>query len=142
MANFNKVILIGRLTSDPELKQTPSGATVTSFSVAVDRRIGAGEEKKTDFVNAVAWRDRAEFICKHFKKGSHILIEGELQTRTWTDAQGVKRYATEVIVSSSGFVDAKPRDDASTPSQSSSSESASAPIVPKNNAADDQDLPF
>jgi single-strand DNA-binding protein len=66
MANYNKVILIGRLTSDPELKQTPNGANVTSFSVAVDRRVGAGEDKKTDFVNAVAWRDRAEFICKYF----------------------------------------------------------------------------
>lgn len=139
MANYNKVILIGRLTSDPELKQTPSGVYVTSLSVAVDRRVGAGEDKKTDFVTVVAWRDRAEFICKYFKKGSHILIEGELQTRTWTDAQGGKRYATEVIVSSSGFVDAKPRDDdASTPTQSS----ASAPSAPKNNAADDQDLPF
>ena len=106
MANFNlnKVILGGRLTADPELKQTPQGVSVTSFSVAVNRR---GKEQQADFINCVAWRQTAEFICKFFKKGSSICIVGNIQTRTWNDTQNNKRYATEVIVDEAYFVDSK-----------------------------------
>ncbi len=106
MANFNlnKVILGGRMTADPELKQTPQGVSVTSFSVAVNRR---GKDAQTDFINCVAWRQTAEFICKFFKKGSSICISGSVQTRTWNDQQNNKRYATEIVADEAYFVDAK-----------------------------------
>ena len=106
MANFNlnKVILGGRITADPELKQTPQGVSVTSFSVAVNRR---GKDAQTDFISCVAWRQTAEFICKFFKKGSSICISGSVQTRTWNDQQNNKRYATEIVADEAYFVDAK-----------------------------------
>ena len=106
MANFNlnKVILGGRLTADPELKTTPQGVAVTSFSIAVNRK---GKDAQTDFINCVAWRQTADFICKYFKKGSSICVSGNIQTRTWNDQQNNKRYATEVIAEEAFFVDAK-----------------------------------
>ncbi len=110
MANFNlnKVILGGRLTGDPELKTTPGGVQVTSFSIAINRsHKGKDGEVQADFVNVTAWRGTAEFICKYFKKGSSICIVGALQTRTWTDPQGAKRYATEVVAEEAYFVDSK-----------------------------------
>jgi single-strand DNA-binding protein len=107
MASFNKVILMGRLTATPELKQTGGGSSVTSFTIAVDRKYNKGEEKQADFISIVAWRQTAEFICKYFDKGSAILIEGELQTRSWTDQQGNKRYATEVVAHEVTFCEAK-----------------------------------
>ena len=100
---FNKVILMGRLTAAPEMKQTPNGASVCNFSLAVDRKYSRDEEKQTDFINIVAWRQTAEFIGKYFGKGSLILVCGELQTRSWTDQQGNKRYATEVVASEVSF---------------------------------------
>lgn len=105
--SYNKVILIGRMVKDPELKQTQSGATVTNFTIAVDRKYNKGEEKQTDFINVNAWRQAAEFICKYFGKGSAILIDGELQTRSWTDQQGQKRYATDVVAHEVTFCEAK-----------------------------------
>ena len=108
MASFNKVILMGRLTADPELKQTQSGTAVTSFTLAVDRRYTKeGQEKQTDFISCQAWRGTAEFISKYFSKGSAMLICGELQTRSWEDQQGNKRYATEVVASEISFCEAK-----------------------------------
>ena len=108
MASFNKVILMGRLTADPELKQTQSGTAVTSFNLAVDRRYTKeGQEKQTDFITCQAWRSTAEFICKYFAKGSAMLVCGELQTRSWEDQQGNKRYATEVVVGDVSFCEAK-----------------------------------
>lgn len=101
---FNKVILMGRLTANPELKQTPNGVTVTSFSLAVDRK---GKDSSCDFIPIVAWRQTAEFICKYFKKGQAILVCGELQTRSWTDNNGQKRYATDIIIDEVQFVDSK-----------------------------------
>ena len=115
MANFNlnKVILGGRITADPEIKQTPSGTSVLSFSVAVNRRFtskggdGAQSQPQADFINVTAWRQTAEFISRYFKKGSSICIVGSIQTRSWTDQQGAKRYATEVVADEAYFVDAK-----------------------------------
>ena len=106
MANFNlnKVILGGRLTADPELKQTPQGVAVTTFSIAVNRK---GKDAQTDFINCVAWRATAEFICRYFKKGSSICLAGSIQTRAWTDQQNNKRTATEVIAEEAYFVDSK-----------------------------------
>ena len=107
MASYNKVILMGRLCGDPELKQTQSGSSVTNFTIAVDRKYSKDEEKQADFISVVAWRNTAEFISKYFGKGSAILIEGELQTRSWTDQQGNKRYATEVLAHEVYFCEAK-----------------------------------
>lgn len=115
MANFNlnKVVLGGRLTSSPELKTTPSGVMVLSFSIAVARRTvpkkedGTRGETVSDFINCIAWRERAEFISKYFHKGSSICVTGAIQTRTYQDKDGNKRYATEVVVDETYFVDAK-----------------------------------
>jgi len=106
MASFNKVILVGNMTADPELKQTTSGTSVCSFSIAVNRRFTKGEQgqQTVDFINIVAWRERAEFVSRYFKKGNPILVCGQLQTRTWNDNQGQKRYATEVIADEVTFV--------------------------------------
>ena len=104
MASFNKVILIGNMTADPELKQTQGGLSVCSFSIAVNRRFKAEGQQDCDFINIVAWRQQAEFVTRYFKKGQSILICGQLQTRTWTDTQGQKRYATEVVADEVAFV--------------------------------------
>lgn len=109
---MNKAILVGRLTADPELKATTNGVNVCSFSVAVNRRFArAGEERKADFINCVAWRQTAEFICNYFAKGRMIGLVGSIQTRDWTDNEGKKRYATEVIVDEAYFTDSKPSSD-------------------------------
>ena len=108
--NFNKVILGGRLTADPELKTTPSGISVTSFTVAVNRRFGgkSGEETQADFFSVTAWRQTAEFITRYFRKASSICVVGSIQTRSWTDqATGQKRFATEIVADEAYFVDAK-----------------------------------
>lgn len=110
MASFNKVILIGNLTADPELKQTTQGTSVCSFSIAINRRAprnADSAQQSVDFINIVAWRERAEFVSKYFKKGKPILVCGQLQTRTWTDNQGNKRYATEVVADELSFVESK-----------------------------------
>lgn len=107
MASFNKVIIMGRLTADPEAKQTQSGTAVTSFTLAVDRRYNSGEEKKCDFITVVAWKNTAEFICRYFKKGQAMLVCGELQTRSWEDSKGNKRYSTEVVAGEVSFCEAK-----------------------------------
>ena len=106
MASFNKVILMGRLTANPELKQTPSNVAVTTFTIAVDRRFARQSEggQTADFISVVAWRQTAEFVCRYFKKGSPILVCGSLQTRSWTDQQGGKRYVTEVVADEVTFV--------------------------------------
>ena len=103
------MILGGRLTADPELKTTPTGIPVTTFTVAVNRRFGGknGEESPADFFNVTAWRQTAEFITRYFRKASSICVVGSLQTRTWTDQNGQKRYATEIVADEAYFVDAK-----------------------------------
>lgn len=99
---FNKVILVGNMAADPELKQSTSGVSVCSFNIAVNRKMAKNNE--CDFITIVAWRQQAEFVCKYFKKGQAILVCGQLQTRTWTDNQGQKRYATEVVADEVSFV--------------------------------------
>lgn len=107
MARLNKVHLIGYLTADPELKQTATGTTVCPFSIAVNRKTVKEGQPSADFIACVAWRERAEFISKYFKKGKPILITGELQTRSYTDKQGANRYVTEILVDEAGFVENK-----------------------------------
>ena len=104
---FNLVVLTGRLTADPELKTTNTGISVTSFSIAVNRRYRAGEETQTDFINIVAWRQTAEFITKYFKKGNMIGIEGSIQTRKYVDKNGNNRTVFEVVASNAQFVESK-----------------------------------
>ena len=110
--NLNKVVLCGRLTADPELKQTQSGINVTTFTLAVNRRFQSRsadqqQAQQADFISVVAWRQTAEFISKYFKKGSALCVTGSLQTRTWQDQQGNRRYATEVVVEEAMFVDSR-----------------------------------
>lgn len=105
---LNSAILMGRLTSAPELKTTNSNISVTSFTVAVDRAYQKqGEEKQTDFINCVAWRHNAEFITKYFTKGQMIAIEGSIQTRNYEDKDGNKRTAVEVVVDRASFCGGK-----------------------------------
>lgn len=101
---LNTAIIMGRLTADPELKKTQSGISVTAFTVAVDRRFQkAGEEKQTDFISVVAWRQTAEFIEKYFSKGSMIAVRGSIQTRRYEDNNGNKRTAVEVVADEVSF---------------------------------------
>ncbi len=105
---FNKAILIGRLTADPELKQTPNGVSVTTFRIACNRSYtGKNGERQTDFINIVAWRNQAEFVAKYFKKGNAIGVEGSIQTRDYTDKDGNKRTAFEVVGDNFFFVESK-----------------------------------
>ena len=96
---------MGHMTADPELKQTTSGISVCSFSIGVNRRYSKADQgqKSVDFINIVAWRQQAEFVSRYFKKGSSIVICGSIQTRDWTDNQGQKRYATEVVADEVSF---------------------------------------
>ena len=101
---MNVVTIIGRLAADPELKTTGSGISVTNICVAVDRKVTKNEDKITDWIDVVAWRNTAEFICKYFQKGSPIVVTGSLQTRMWDDKSGQKRKTVEVIADSVEFV--------------------------------------
>ena len=105
---LNKIILMGRLTRDPELRRTGSGTAVTSFSLAVDRDFKSqGGEKETDFIDVVAWRNTAEFVSKYFTKGRMAVVEGRLQMRDWTDRDGNKRRSAEVVADNVYFGDSK-----------------------------------
>ena len=104
---LNKVILIGNITADPELKQTQSGTSVCSFNVAVNRNFGKLDEKKVDFFTVVAWQAKAEFVSRYFKKGSGIVIVGRLENREWQDKQGNKRISTEIIAEEISFAGGK-----------------------------------
>ena len=105
---MNVVCLIGRLVADPELKHTQSGVSVCSFRIAVDRTYQAkGQERQADFINIVAWRQTADFICRYFHKGSRISVVGSLQSRDYTDQNGNKRTVYEVVADNVGFVDPK-----------------------------------
>ena len=156
--NLNKVVLAGRMTADPELKQTASGVSVLSFTIAVSRsyvsKSSEQGERQADFVNVVAWRNTAEFISKYFRKGSAICVTGSIQTRNWQDQQGQKRYATEVVADEVNFVDSK--NDNTTSRQSNGGAGympesyGGAPVISGSDngaprfeeMANDDDLPF
>lgn len=170
--NFNKVILGGRLCAKPELKQTKSGVIVTDITVAVNRRYVPKGNTDTsvggdvpgapsaDFIKVILWRQTAEFVCKYFDKGSSICIVGSIQTRSWTDKQGNKQYATEVVADEVHFVDSKseggggyqmPSDADAPPARGGETASSPPPAyyTPEGgNApqfetiADDEELPF
>ena len=140
---FNKVILIGNMTADPELKQTQSGLSVCSFNLAVNRPKSKDGEQNCDFFTIQAWRQTAEFVAKYFKKGQAILVCGALQQRTWTDSQGNKRYATEVVADEVSFVGGK-----ESPTETKSQPSAYTPTAYTSNnqnfeeITNDGSLPF
>lgn len=145
---YNKAILMGRIVNDLELKTTPSGVSVLSFRIAVDRRFQTkGEEKKTDFLNIVAWRNEAQFISRYFAKGRMILIEGEIQTRSYQDKNGNTAYVTEIVVDRSTFTGEKKDNGTSgTTGYSSAPVSYNATATPASSAVvapdDDDDYPF
>ncbi len=134
--NLNKVIIGGRLSTFPEQRQTPQGTPVCTFSIAVNRK---GKDGQADFFNVTAWRQTAEIVSKYFKKGSSIALVGSIQTRTWTDSQGNKRNAFEIVADEVYFVDSKSESEGNdfptyTPT-------ASEPKYEKLSAEDDN-LPF
>ena len=106
---LNHIVIMGRLTRDPELRRTGSGIAVASFTVAVDRDFGGrdGGEKETDFIDCVAWRQTGEFVSKYFTKGRMIVVSGRLQIRSWTDKDGNKRRTAEVVADNCYFGDSK-----------------------------------
>lgn len=148
---YNKVIMMGRLVSDPELKTTPQGVNVCSFRIAVDRRFQQkGEERKSDFFNVVAWRQQAEFVNRYFGKGKMILVEGELTTRSYTDKNGNPATWYEIVADRISFTGEKAQGGsyndyaASAPSAAP----APAPAAPQSSGSDfsaastDDDYPF
>ena len=138
--NLNKVILGGRMTADPELKTTQSGTPVLSFTIAVNRRRAKDGEQQSDFINCVAWKERAELISRYFRKGSCICIIGEIQVRKWQDSDGNNRYATEVLVSEVNFVDSKSESQGAPASYMP--EAYTAPAAGFEEITGDDDLPF
>lgn len=136
---LNCAIVMGRLTSDPELRQTPSSVAVTRFTVAVDRGyVKQGEERKTDFITIVAWRQTAEFVCKYFKKGSMIAVRGAIQTGTY-EKDGRKNYTFEIVADYVSFCGSKNEsgtNSSTMPNLSNCTAEAFAAM------ADDDDLPF
>lgn len=107
MKMLNSVIIMGRLTADVELRTTPNGVSVAKFTVAVDRNYKSGEERKTDFINCVAWRSTADFVSRFFKKGQMIAVQGSIQTRNYEDKNGNKRNAVEIVAYNVSFCGSK-----------------------------------
>lgn len=152
--NLNKSVLCGRLTADPELKQTTSGVPVCTFTLAVNRRYqpknedGSPAQQQADFISCVAWRNSAEFLCRYFRKGSSVCITGSIQTRSWTDQSNQKRYATEVVAEDVMFVDNKNESGAAQGVENETKGSAVPPAIDQLTAPNfeelktDEDLPF
>lgn len=149
---MNKVILMGRLTRDPELRTTPQGVSVCTFSIAVDRGyVRQGEERQADFINVVAWRSTAEFVSKYFIKGQMIAVVGRIQTRNYDDKDGKKVYVTEVVADEISFADSK-RDNGQASAPATYTTAAPAQAVPQQTqppvsdgfqvVPDEDDLPF
>lgn len=106
--SLNRAVLMGRLTRDPELKSTPNGVTVATFTLAVERSYAkAGAEREADFLDCVAWRRTAEFIGRYFKKGMQVAVTGRIQTRKWQDRQGQNRVSVEIVVDEAFFADSR-----------------------------------
>ena len=130
---INKVILMGRLTRDPEMRHTNSGTPVTTFSIAIDN--GYGDDKRTDFVNCLAWNKTAEFVTKYFTKGKMIIVIGRITTRSWETQDGKRAYATEVVANEVSFGETK-----------SSQQTATQPPMQDDDFTPldeyDEDLPF
>lgn len=131
---LNTVNIMGRLTRDPDLNTTPSGISVVSFTLAVDRDFKSGDEREADFIDCTAWRHTAEFVSKYFSKGRMACVNGRLQTRNWEDKDGNKRKSTEVVAENVYFADSKRDGSGQTPLGKPDED---YPVV-----EDDGDLPF
>ena len=151
---LNTAVIMGRLTADPELRQTPNGVSVTSFTVACDRNYSprSGGDRQGDFIDVVAWRQSAEFVCRYFTKGSMIIVQGSIQTRTYQDRNGNNRKAVEIVADNCMFGESK-RSSSAAPSNDSYAPRAAVPTEPapayQSGSADsfeeipmDDDLPF
>lgn len=138
---MNVCVLMGRLTATPELKKTKSNLSVTSFTIAINRRFKTDGEQQTDFINCVAWRNTAEFITNYFTKGAMIAVEGSIQTRKYTDKNGNDRTATEVLINQAHFTGSKREDNAEDPF-TGLIQKANEFGIPNGEIADDDDLPF
>ena len=132
---MNSVQIIGRLTASPELKHTQPGIANSRFNVAVDRRVKQGEEKQADFINVVAWGKTAEFICKYFVKGQRIALTGRIQTGSYTDRDGNKRYTFDVVAENVEFCESRQAQPQSQPQQK-------ADATPADSFDDFGGLPF
>ncbi|MBC8569748.1 single-stranded DNA-binding protein [Zongyangia hominis] len=146
---LNKAILVGRITADPELRHTPSNIAVTSFTVAVNRPYSKNAERQTDFIDIVAWRSTAEFVCRYFHKGNAIAIDGRIQVSNYTDKEGNKRRRFEVLADNVSFVEGKNASAASAAPSESAQPQAGAPVAFESGNMDDfeeidlgDDLPF
>ena len=138
---LNLVALMGRFTRDPELKTTSSGVSVTSFTLAVERDyVKQGEERLADFIDVVAWRNTADFVCKYFRKGQLVAVQGSIQTQSYTDKDGNKRKAMEVVASNVHFAEGKKEQSKQAPSSPSTSNQA--PTEYAEVPTPDDDLPF
>ena len=140
---LNSIIVMGRLTADPELRSTSSGLSVTSFTVAVDRGyVRAGDEKKADFIPVVAWRQTADFVSKFFRKGSMIAVQGSLQSRSYEDKNGNKRVAYEVIADQVSFCGSKAESGTGSYDSVSPSSYNNSSADDFSSVVEDDDLPF
>lgn len=132
---INKVILMGRLTRDPEMRHTNSGTPVTTFSIAIDN--GYGDNKRTDFVNCIAWNKTAEFVTKYFTKGKMIIVIGRITTRSWETQDGKRAYATEVVANEVSFGETKSSQQTATQPPMQDDDDDFTPLD-----EEDDDLPF
>ncbi len=148
---LNMVALLGRLVADPELRHTPQGISVTTFTIAVNRSyVKQGQERQADFIDIVAWRNTAEFVCKYFKKGQMMAVNGSIQTRSYEDKEGKKRKAFEIVADNVYFTDSKnPTGDPAPRSERSGAYSQPEPVSYSAGdvddfavISDDEDLPF
>lgn len=156
---LNVVAIMGRLVADPELRTTPAGQSVCSFRIACDRNyVQQGQQRQADFIDIVAWRQQADFVCRYFQKGSMIAVEGSLQTRNYQDKNGSKRTAVEVVANNISFAGSKRQDGQSAPSyeqqtanhvqQAKAAQNAPQPAYTQGSMddfaviSDDDDLPF
>lgn len=146
---LNHIVVMGRLTRDPELRRTGSGVAVASFALAVERDFAAkdGGEKETDFIDCVAWRQTGEFVSKHFAKGRMAVVSGRLQIRSWTDKDGNKRRAAEIVADNVYFGDSKKdaENGSSSPTAAATQYGGGYPVKTEDFAAieiDDAQLPF
>ena len=141
--NLSRAIIAGHIVKTPELKQTPSGTPCTTFRVAVSRKNESSAEIVTDFYTIIAWRSIAEFICRFFKKGSAIYIDGKLRLRTYTDKNGVQRTVPEIVANDASFVDSKNTPAAEVQDEQPQTVSAAVPdIATELQNGTDDDLPF
>ena len=144
--NLNKVVLAGRMTADPELKQTASGTSVLSFTIAVNRRFVSKNneqgENQADFINVVAWRQTADFVSKFFRKGSMIAVQGSLQSRSYEDKNGNKRVAYEVIADQVSFCGSKAESGTGSYDSVSPSSYNNSSADDFSSVVEDDDLPF